>query len=132
MNQDDNYRLTELEKRVERLEKYFTVPSAVGTKGKRQSAKEFLLSKDPGAETKKVLTLGYFLEHVEGMSSFNVGDLEAVFRSAKEKLPKNMNDAVNKNIASGFFMEAETKKDAKKAWHLTSTGERYVEDKMSK
>jgi len=59
-----------------------------------------------------------------------VADLENAFRSAREKLPKNMNDAVNKNIARGFLMGAAEKKDAKKAWNLTSTGERFVENEM--
>jgi hypothetical protein len=77
-------------------------------------------------ETQKVLALGYFLEYMENMESFNVNDLETAFRSAKERLPKNMNDAVNKNIARGFLMDAAGKKDAKKAWCLTSTGEKYL------
>jgi hypothetical protein len=43
-----------------------------------------------------------------------------------------MNDAVNKNIGRGFFMEAAEKKDSKKAWQLTATGERFVETEMRK
>lgn len=125
-------RVDDLEKRIEKLEKHLggaSVPRA--TSKKKLSAKEFLLGKKVGSETQRVLALGYLLERVEGMTSFNVPDLEAIFRSAKEKLPKNMNDAVNKNITRGFLMEAEAKKDAKKAWCLTSTGERYVENEMS-
>jgi hypothetical protein len=89
-----------------------------------------LLTKRIKAETQKVLALAYFLEREEGLASFNVPDLETAFRAAREKLPANMNDAVNKNIARGFLMEAKEKKDSKKAWHLTSTGERFVENNM--
>lgn len=125
-------RVSELEKRVSQLEKRFaSAPAPRATSGKKMSAKEFLITKSVKSETQRVLALGYFLERVEGMTSFNVPDLEATFRSAKEKLPKNMNDAVNKNITRGFLMEAEAKKDAKKAWYLTSTGERYVENEMN-
>jgi hypothetical protein len=99
-------------------------------KGKKLSAKEFLLGKTIRSETQKVLALAFFLERMEGVASFNVSDLEAAFRSAREKLPKNMNDAVNKNIARGFLMEAKEKKDSKKAWHLTATGEQHVENEM--
>ena len=122
-------RLNKLEERVEKLEKYFvnTDTSAIA-RTRKQSAKEFLLTKSPKSEVQKVLALGYFLEHQEGVEFFNVSDLEATFRSAKEKLPKNLNDAVNKNIARGFMMEAKEKKDSKKAWHLTSTGERFIEE----
>jgi hypothetical protein len=88
-----------------------------------------LLGKSIKSETQKVLALGYFLER-EGLTSFNVSDLEAAFRASREKIPGNMNDNVNKNITRGFMMEAEEKKDSKKAWHLTSTGERFVENGM--
>ena len=80
----------------------------------------------------KVAALAYFIEHVEGSTSFNTADLETAFRAAKEKLPANMNDAVNKNIAKGFIMEAEDRKDSKKAWYLTSTGENHVEFELNK
>lgn len=127
-----NSRIDELEKRVEKLEKLLAEPgTAVAIRSKKQSVKEFLMTKTIKSDTQKVIALGYFLEHIEGMSSFNVADLEAVFRAAKEKLPKNMNDAVNKNIAKGFIMGAEDKKDSKKAWYLTSTGEKYIEKDLS-
>jgi len=124
-------RLTELERRVEKIERYLATGNATAVvKGKKQSAKEFLLGKTVTSETQKVLALAFFLERVEGLTSFNVADLESVFRSAREKLPKNMNDAVNKNIARGFIMQAKERKDSKKAWHLTSTGEQHVENGM--
>ncbi len=89
------------------------------------------MTKTAKADTQKVLALGYFLEHMGGTPSFNVPDLVGAFRAAREKLPANMNDAVNKNIARGFFMAADAPKDAKKAWYLTATGERYVENDMN-
>ncbi len=128
-------RISSLEERVKRLEE--TLSSSVAdetviTKKKKSSAKEFLMTKEIKTETQKVLALGYFLEYMEGIESFNVNDLEAVFRAAKEKLPKNMNDAVNKNIARGLLMEAAEKKDAKKAWCLTATGEKYLKNEFNK
>jgi hypothetical protein len=122
-------RVRNLEIRVKALEKRFEGP-VNPVRGKRQSAKEFLLSKSVQADTQKVLALAYFLEREEGLASFNVPDLEVAFRAAREKLPSNMNDLVNKNIARGFLMEAEEKKDSKKSWYLTSTGERFVENDM--
>lgn len=99
---------------------------------KKISAKEFLLTLQIPTETQKVLALAYFLERQEEIESFNVPDLEGAFRAAREKLPKNMNDAVNKNVARGFIMEAAAKKDSKKAWNLTATGERFVEEQMGR
>lgn len=125
-------RMDALEGRIEVLEKQLSVSGvSVSKSPKKVSAKEFLLTKELKSETQKVLALAYFLEHIEGMTSFNVPDLESAFRAAKEKVPMNMNDAVNKNIVKGFIMEAEAKKDSKKAWYLTSTGERHTETELS-
>jgi hypothetical protein len=121
-----------LESRVSALEKLFEGEgAAIAGQRKKQSAKEFLNTKRIGAETQKVLALAYFLERQDGLTSFNVPDLEAAFRAAREKLPKNMNDAVNKNVGRGLLMEAEQKKDSKKAWQVTATGERFVEQEMA-
>jgi hypothetical protein len=126
-------RLQALEGRVAELEKD-AVHGAAGpsSQPKKQSAKEFLIGKTISSELQRVVALAFYLERQEGLTSFNVSDLEGVFRQAREKLPKNMNDAVNKNIARGFLMEAAAKKDSKKAWQLTATGERYVETELSK
>jgi hypothetical protein len=124
-------RLRALEERVERLEKQFVGEGAASVaKPRRLSAKEFMLTKSLKSETQKVVALAYFLEREEALTSFNVADLEKAFREAREKLPKNMNDAVNKNITRGFVMAVSEKKDSKKAWQLTSTGERFVENDL--
>ncbi len=125
-------KLVELEARIRKLEAFIQMPTnADAAKNVRKlSPKEFLIGMAIKADTQKVLALSYYLERIEGMRSFNIGDLEAVFRLAKEKLPANMNDAVNKNIARGFLMEAEEKKESKKAWYLTASGERYVDDEL--
>lgn len=59
-------------------------------------------------------------------------DIESGFRAAKEPLPKNINDNINKNISKGHMMEAEQKKDNKLAWVLTNTGEQCVEQGFEK
>jgi hypothetical protein len=123
--------LRSLESRVSALEKHFEAAPPPATV-KKESAKEFLLKKNIRSETQKVLALAYYAERHGGLTSFNVPDLEAAFRAAREKLPKNMNDAVNKNVARGLLMEADQKKDSKKAWQLTATGERLVEQEMER
>ncbi len=131
---DTQKQIADLEARMKKLEE-MVLPSAGSTsvtRHKKSSAKEFLMTKQAKTDTQKVLALGYFLEHLEGMESFNTSDLEVVFRAAKEKLPANMNDAVNKNIKRGFMDEAKERKDAKKAWYLTSTGENYLENDLNR
>jgi hypothetical protein len=129
-----------IEQRVEKLERqvaalmamFSSQPAPLVSREKKMSPKEFLMTKILKTEMQKTLALAYYIEYLGGMECFNVTDLEAVFRSAKERLPKNMNDAVNKNIARGFLMEAVEKKDNKKTWVLTSTGEKCVEEDLKK
>jgi hypothetical protein len=121
-------RIKALENRVEKLERITSNGESEVTfsKKKRASAKEFLNTKLIKSDVQRVLALGYFLEYLEGFETFNVVDLEKAFHAAKEKVPSNINDAVNKNIGHGFVMEAPERKDSKKAWCLTSTGEKFV------
>jgi len=124
-------KIIKLEERILKLESLILQPafSINDINGlKKISTKEFLLSKKCNTATDKVLALGYFLEIVGNMVSFNVVDLEDAFRSAREKVPGNINDLINKNIDRGGLLdEAKEKKDGKKAWYLTSTGEKFVE-----
>lgn len=93
---------------------------------KQQSPKEFVLTKTPKSGVQKTLVLAYYFEVIAQHGAFNSDDLEAIFRAAKEKLPANINDMVNKNIQKGYLMEDADKKNNKKAWVLTATGEKCV------
>ena len=126
-------RLEDLEKRLGIIEPLVHTSSTDNSstqkqKVKRISSKEFLLSKKPSSDVAKTLALAYYLERFEKLDSFNISDIEVVFREAREKSPSNFNDVINKNIAKGFIMETRELKDAKKAWVLTATGERFIEN----
>ena len=135
-NKTIEQKVEELERRVAKLETESSPihsNSLPNPKKKKMSPQEFLAPKDAQTEVKKVLVFGYYLEHIEGYESFNAADLVSIFRSAKEKPPKNINDVINKNINPGkFIMDAASKKDDKKAWVLTSTGEKHVEEELKK
>jgi len=135
MNNTIEHRLLELEARVAKLEGA-PLSSRMARSGpasqKRISAKEFLMTKEIKSELQKTLVLAYYLEHIQSMPSFNITDLTAVFRAAKEKRPQNINDTVAKNVARGLLMEASEKKDSKKAWVLTATGEKHVKEEFNK
>ena len=95
---------------------------------KRTSLKEFLLSKKPSNDVQKTLAIGYYLEKFDSLESFNGDEIESAFLIAKEKAPDNINDKVNMNIRKGHIMELKEKKNNKKSWCLTSTGEILVEN----
>lgn len=123
-------KLEEHEKRISKLESSFqTKPETIK---KELSIKEFILLKKPKGDVQRTLAVGYYLEKYENLSLFNVKDLEKGFRSAKERVPGNINDKAYQNIKRGYMMEAEEKKDDLKAWVLTNSGERYVENGFKK
>jgi hypothetical protein len=123
-------RLDVLERRMDNVERILAVHDRnpmEKTGEKRLSLREFLLSKKPTDDVKRTLVLGYYLEKLEGLISFNASDLEKAFERAKEKKPPNINDKVSMNIKNGHIDEAKGKKDKRKAWFLTNSGEQYVE-----
>ncbi len=126
ITKDLTRRLDELERRMAILEGAQTKKTSA--KGKKLSVKEFLLTKQPGDDVQRTLVIGYYLEHFDSMDSFNTRDLADGFRSAKEPLPSNINDKVNSNIGKGYMMEAKEKKEKLKAWVLTNSGEKFVEE----
>lgn len=123
-------KLEEYDKRISKLESLSqTKPESVK---KKISIKEFILSKKPKDDVQKTMAIGYYLEKYENLPSFNAKDLEKGFRAAKESVPNNINYKVIRNIDQGCMMEVEEKKNSLKAWVLTNSGEKHVENGFKK
>ena len=101
--------------------------TAARASAKKLSIREFLLEHPPNTDVQRTLAVGYYLETLEGMSSFTRADLEKGYRDAKHSLPSNMSMNIKHCIKAGNMMEAKEKKDNKPAYVVTSTGEHYVE-----
>ena len=114
------------EERIVMLEKLFQTKREEIEK--KISIREFILSKNPKSKMDKTLAVGYYFETYEGFTSFNVKDLENGFRRTKEKIPRNINYEVIRSIQKGYMMEAKEKKENRKAWYLTNSGMKYVEN----
>lgn len=116
------------EERLLKLEKILSsnLSPETARPSKQLSPKEFLLEKKASGEVQKTLLLCYYLEHTLGLAPFNLDDLSKVYKLAKEVIPGNLNDKINKNIDKGYLVEAAKKKDTKKAWHLTLSGENFI------
>jgi hypothetical protein len=128
----ENEYLEEIKKIIEDHEKRIYALENAGKSShpksdKEISIKEFILQKKPRNDVDKTLVVGYYLEHFKSLSLFNVDDLGNAFKEGKEPPPKNINLAVIGNINKGRMMEANAKKDNKKTWTLTNTGERFIE-----
>ena len=119
------HQLNDHEKRISALEGTTTKKAQTS---KQLSLREFLLMKKPNDDVQRTLAIGYYLEQYKSMDSFNARDLTDGFRSAKEPPPGNINDKVNMNIRKGHMMDAKEPKDKFKAWMLTSSGEKFVDE----
>jgi len=125
----------ELKSRVTKLEAIVNTSQKEQRKEKQEkklSVKEFLRSKKLKSDVQKTLALGYYLENHEQMLSFNVDDLRKGFNAAKESKPSNIHAFINQNIINGNIMEYGEKKNNKKAFVLTSSGESFVEDDLNR
>lgn len=101
-------------------------------RSKNLSLREFMNGKNPTNDVQRTLVIGYYLEHYKKMNSFNIKDIEGEFRSAKIVPPSNINDKVNMNIKNTHIMDDVEKKNGKKAWVLTDSGEKEVEKGFAK
>ncbi len=116
------------EKRLSELEGLFRKSTPVI---KPLSIREFLNEKNPNSDTDKTLAMGYYLEKYKGLTPFNKNDLKKIFIEAREKIPLNINDKINLNIRKGYIMEV-GEKEGFKAFQLTNSGEKYVENNFKK
>jgi len=130
MDEEFKVILQDHEKRISHLESLMEANRPLPSK--RLSIKEFLLTVGADDDVVKTLCVAYYLERFQGLGSFTAKDIEAAFRAAKEPVPDNINYKVIKNIEKGFIMEAESKRDHRKAWNLTTSGEKHVESRAGK
>lgn len=128
MNGDLSSRIEELERRVAGIEAWMHRTSEPPSGAKPLSVREFVISKSPKTGVDTTLLIAYYLEKFSGLSPSNHADLAHGFAQAKEPLPSNLSDTVYKNVRRGYMAEAPEKKDGSKAWIVTNSGERFVEN----
>ena len=121
-------RIEELERRVAAMEALMKLGPEPLRDKKPLSIREFVLSKGPRTKVDTALVIGLHLERFSNVSPINLDDLAKGFASAKEPLPANPSDLLYQNVRRGFMMEAVEKKDGSKAWIVTNSGERFVEN----
>lgn len=88
---------------------------------------EFIKAKgNPSEHTDRVALFAYWLLKKENMSSYNITDIQNCYDEARITKPVNISDIMNKVQATGLIMPVKEKKENKKAWVITGTGEDYV------
>jgi hypothetical protein len=105
---------------------YTPIIEVARTPAPSESIVEFLKAKgDPDGHTERALLFTYWLFR-KGMPSYNTYDIESCFDEARLSKPTNTSDVMNRLQSQGFVMTT-NEKDGKKAWVITQTGEKQVE-----
>ena len=88
-----------------------------------QTAKEFLLEKDPVTEVERLACLAYYLTHYKDTPHFKNVDLIRLNTEAAQRKLSNPGVAISNAIRDGFFVQAPS--DGFK--QLSAGGERFVQ-----
>ena len=114
---------------VERVDNLESLRSSGKLEKRKQSIREFILEKNAETNIDKCICLLYFLEESgddfqDGISS---GDLKKVFQKAREKVPGNVSDVLQRCAKKGWIDQSGND-DRIKKWKLTNTGVQYVKE----
>jgi len=89
---------------------------------------EFIKIKgNPARDTDRAVLFAYWLFKKENMSSFNAADINNCYDQARIPKSTNISSIMNQIQSQGFVATVKEKKDGKKAWVITTTGEAFVE-----
>jgi hypothetical protein len=120
----------DLERRVSALEKLIKEKPEVVSK--KVSIAEFLVARKPETDTDKALSIAYYLEFNDGLSTMNLEDIRSGFRKAAIPVPPNLSETLRKNVAKGFLMDSGEQKNGSTGRILTRTGKDYVETNFNR
>ena len=118
-----------------------------GTKDDKTSGKKTLPSKSGGAKTLSIrefvqklgftkhtdisLAFGYYLEKHSGTAAFTSADINNCYYEAKLE-SSNTSQMLIQNIKRGYLMPSkQTGEKGKNSYTLTSSGEKFIESKLS-
>lgn len=86
---------------------------------------EVLASKNLKSHMDKVEAIAWhFLR--QGEDSVTAKDIFDAYARARLQRPKNLTDVVNQSVRRGHLADSAGKKNDRKAWSITPTGERYI------
>jgi len=92
---------------------------------------EFLATKNITTHIDRIVAILYYNYHRDGEPK-TVIELEEAYSNARVKPPKNFSDVLAQCIRKGFVVEIKEKKDSKKAWQITPTGEKFVGEELER
>lgn len=96
---------------------------------KSRSLQEYFVQASDATKRDAALIVGWYLEYQEDQSNFIKSEVENQARDAKVSLGANVSRDLSKQINEGHLMKVD-KRDGQDAYHLTLTGEEYVEREL--
>jgi len=91
---------------------------------------EFLAQLNITTHVDRVVAILYHRYH-SGDGLTTVEDFDEAYSDARVKAPQNFSDVLGQCIRRGYVVEAKEKKEGKKAWQITPSGEKFVEEELS-
>ncbi len=93
------------------------------------SLNEFLAKVRLSSYVDRVVAIAYYFFHGAQQDAVTRQELLATFKKSRMAPPKNISDVVAQCIRKGMLVDAEPK-EGQKAWAITQTGERFVEERL--
>ena len=92
---------------------------------------EFLALRKPASHKDRVLLVAYYYLHSknEPVTSAEINEAYTLARMAR---PQNPSDVIGKCVAKGYLMEYPVEKEGKRALQITQTGEKYLDEQVTK
>lgn len=91
---------------------------------------ELLASKNLKSHMDKVEAIAWYFLWQGSDDSVTRKDILDAYGKARMQKPQNLPDVINYSVRRGHLVDALEKKDGQKAWSITPTGERYIEERV--
>lgn len=92
---------------------------------------EFLAQKNVRSHIDRIVAI-LFHRHYKGHELTTIAELEEAYSSARVRTPRNFSDVLSDCVRRGYVVEAKDKKEGRKAWQVTPTGERFIEEEIGR
>ena len=89
---------------------------------------EFAATKQPKSHVERLLTIAYHSLHSGEETGINREEIFDGYARIRAGKPRNIHDVIAQCVKKGLLIESDSRKDGVKAWVVTPTGERYVEN----
>lgn len=92
---------------------------------------EFLASRKPMSHGDRVLLVAFYYLHSKNEPVARA-DISEAYTIARTSRPQNLSDIIGKCVSKGYLTEYPAGKEGKRAWQITQTGEKYLEEQGAK